>query len=118
MHDHPPVSSKQTIARNSPEYQILATSDRSGRDLRQGVPHGFERLLGFRTVRPAALGHIRPAATTLPAKRGDGRLDEIDGAYLAGEIVCNAHRDARAAVIDRDQSSDARSEPLLHLVNT
>ena len=69
------------------------------------------------TSGPAALGHVGAAAAALPAQRRDRGLDQIDRADLIGEVVGDSDSDAGAAVVDRDQGGDARTDALLHRVN-
>src|SRR5690348_17318973 len=77
-----------------------------GRDLFQCILDRLDGLLGLRAIGPAALSHVGPAAAALTAKRRDRRLDEVDGAHLAGEIVGHSDGDAGSAFVDSDKSAD------------
>src|SRR4029079_4240009 len=64
-----------------------------------------------------ALGHVRAPAATLTAKLRDRATHQIHGIPFAGEVLGHAHRHAGTAVLDRDESNDARPDPLLARVD-
>ena len=90
---------------------------RSRSNLPQGVLDRFESFLGFRTIRSAALGHVRTATAALPAKRLDGRLEQVDRVDLTGKVVGDANGNTCTAFVDGDQRRNSRADALLQRVN-
>ena len=67
-------------------------------------------------IRTAALRHVRPAATALPAERGGAELDQIGGRNARHQVVGDADGDGALAVLAlQHQRDDARAGALLFL---
>src|SRR5690606_36302889 len=82
--------------------------------LLERAAYGGDGFGSLAAIGASALGHVRPAATTLPAQRTGRQLDQIARGIARGEIIGHAHRNRALAVVALEHDGHhARADPLL-----